>query len=133
MAKVGCPTKYKPIYCKRIVEWMRDGKSVEWCAGKMEVSKDTIYQWIKIHEEFSDAVKEGLALSQMWWEDAAQNNLTADKFQSTTWKFNMANRFRWRDHIETITQVRSLKTKEEIEKMSMEELQEEAKKLCAGN
>jgi hypothetical protein len=40
-----------------------------------------------------------MAHSQLWWEDAGQNGMTADKFNASVWSRSMAARFPddWRE------------------------------------
>lgn len=90
----GRPTKYKPEYCQAIIKFFdvepyedkpldhydKDG-NVKWTdykrvanrlptlrnfAKSIEVSIDTVYEWIKQHEEFSDAFTHAKDL-QKWF------------------------------------------------------------------
>lgn len=68
---VGRPTKYKPEYCNRIVEYFdipayhedgdkkvpNDPRFLYDFARKIRVNIDTIYTWANVHPEFSDALK----------------------------------------------------------------------------
>lgn len=99
----GRPSDYDPIYCDRVIEWGKDGKSITWMAAEIGVCKDTVYEWIKVHPAFSDAIKRAKVFCQRWWEDAGQVGMTSDKFNSAVWAKNMAARFRdeWTDRQET--------------------------------
>ena len=60
MAKVGRPTKYKPEYCDELIEFMGDYLSpcsFDSFAGKIGINQDTLYEWAKVHKEFSEAKK----------------------------------------------------------------------------
>lgn len=73
----GRPTKYKKIYCKRVVECLSEGGfNVTFCAS-IKISEDTFYEWVKVHPEFSEAVKVGSAMRKALFlkkvEEAAWN------------------------------------------------------------
>jgi hypothetical protein len=53
---VGRPSEYKPEYCDLVIERMGQGYSLTAFAGSIRVSKDAVYEWIKAHGEFADAV-----------------------------------------------------------------------------
>jgi hypothetical protein len=58
----GRPTKYDPVaHCVAAVEQMAQGHSLTGLAGFLLVSKDTIYEWMERHSEFSAAIKIGRA------------------------------------------------------------------------
>lgn len=102
---VGAPTKYDPKFCQQIIEHGRQGGSVEAFAGKIEVSKQTIYNWCNsehesFHPEFLDAKEVSEALAHLWWENQGIQCLTmpeGTKFTSTVWSITMKNRFGYRD------------------------------------
>lgn len=111
----GRPTKYpkskkkQKEFCQALIEHGRSGLSFETfgvsdAAVKVigdYVTKETLYQWLKIHPEFSDAKKVFTQLSRDFWEAIARDHLTHYKdgkqLNSTVWIFNMKNRFGWRD------------------------------------
>jgi transposase len=97
----GRPTKYDPDFCDVIIEAMEKGFSKEAAAAHVRISKDTLYEWAKKYPEFSDALKLGVQLSQIFWEKKGIDNLEetyqGTKLNSTNWIFNMKNRFNWRD------------------------------------
>ncbi len=100
--KGGRPTKYDPSWMlDAIIEAGRLGATKEKMAAMIGISKDTLYRWIEEDPEFSDAIKEGELLSQVWWENAGQLAAigTVEGFNSTAWIFSMKNRFpdRYRD------------------------------------
>jgi hypothetical protein len=51
----GRPSEYRPEYCQAIIDAMAEGISLTAFAGVIGVSKDTVYEWIKRHSDFSDA------------------------------------------------------------------------------
>jgi len=66
---VGATTSYKPVYCDRVVKLMAEGRSLEGCALPLGVHPGTLYQWLRLYPEFSDAVKAGQAAAMTFWED----------------------------------------------------------------
>jgi len=93
------PTDYDHSYCDQVVEWGGQGKSATWMAAQIGVHRDTLYEWAKVHEEFSDAFMRARHLAQAWWEDQGQSALYAPGFNSSVWAKNMGARFRdeWGD------------------------------------
>lgn len=98
---VGRPTKYKPEFCGLVIEYMEKGLSKEAMAGVLRINKDTLYAWAAKYPEFSDALKEGVELSRLFWEQKGIDHLVHTKnskqLNSTAWIFNMKNRFKWTD------------------------------------
>jgi predicted DNA-binding protein YlxM (UPF0122 family) len=92
----GRPSLYNPKFCETIMKCGQDGMSVAEMAKACGVAKDTIYQWVKAHEDFSDAFTRAKALSQSWWEEQARLGLyTRDgvSLNSGLWSRSMAARF----------------------------------------
>lgn len=56
-AKVGRPSKYKPVYCDEVINTMATGLSLTAFAGDIGVSRETVNNWQHEHPEFLDAVK----------------------------------------------------------------------------
>lgn len=68
----GRPTKYDPAFCQKLIDHMSEGGTLTSFAATIKVSRDTVYEWSKIHVQpggFSDALKEGQALLEKWFED----------------------------------------------------------------
>jgi hypothetical protein len=67
--KVGRPTKYRPEFCAALIEHMRRGLTFEAFGASKEigVAKDTLYEWLKRHKEFSDARKRGMPLLEYFY------------------------------------------------------------------
>lgn len=99
----GRPTDYRPEYCEAVIEFGARGKSMAWMAAELDVSRECIYEWMRVHPEFSDAITRAKLKSQQWWEDVGQENLLLapgqGTFNATTWAKNVSNRFRedWSD------------------------------------
>lgn len=93
------PTKYKPEYCKELIDFMSEGYSLEAFCGHIGIVKDTLYNWFKQHKDFSDAKKKALAKSLLWWEKQGIKAVSGENkdVNSTVWIFNMKNRHGWKD------------------------------------
>jgi len=99
--KGGRPTLYHPEYCDLVIQFMKEGRSKKAVAAILEVHIDTIYEWEKVHPEFSDALKKAVGFSEAWWEEEGRTNLKNKEFNATLWYMNMKNRFKWSDKVET--------------------------------
>lgn len=95
----GRPTKYKKEFCQIAIDEMAKGFSKEAVAGILGIAKDTLYNWIKKHKEFSDAIKKGEALSLLQWEKIGMAGTLGktQNFSAASWIFNMKNRHGWKD------------------------------------
>ena len=65
--KMGRPSKYRPEYPDMLVEHLAHGNPIETFAAKVHVSIDTLYEWLKQHEEFSEAKMMGEPKRLAWW------------------------------------------------------------------
>jgi len=54
---VGRPTLYDESYCEGVIDFMGQGYSYTAYAGHIRVNLDTLYEWQKVHPEFSEATK----------------------------------------------------------------------------
>ena len=99
----GRPTKYKPEMCQKAIDFMTQGYSKEATAAHLDISEDSLYEYIKKHPEFSEAIKEGSLKSRLWWEKLGMGGAAGKLagFNATAWIFNMKNRHNWKDKIET--------------------------------
>jgi transcriptional regulator with XRE-family HTH domain len=65
----GRPSKYDPAYCDQVEEAMAEGYSLTAFAGKIDVSRSTINEWMENHPEFSEAVSRAKAKRLLKWEE----------------------------------------------------------------
>jgi hypothetical protein len=93
---MGRKTKYIHSYNELLISHMKLGHSYTSFASKIQVHIDTLYEWEKKYPEYSEAKKLGLTLSQSFWEDIGREMAINGNFNA--WKFNMKNRFGWRDN-----------------------------------
>jgi len=98
----GRPTKYRPEYCDKAVEFLSEGFSCLGLAGELSVTESTIYNWMDQHPEFLEAIKKGQAKSGLWWERTLKTNAKTGEGNATACIFGVKNRSRsqWRDRQE---------------------------------
>jgi len=117
----GRPTSYDPKFCEMLIEHMAKGYSFESFGSVTDTCKDTLYEWVKVHPQFSDAKKRATEKSRYWWESQGIDNILNKKqmtkdwegntvlvetsLNAAAWIFNMKNRFKeeWRDKQEIET------------------------------
>jgi hypothetical protein len=120
----GRPTKYKPEYCEQVIEFFsvphtvvvvdkviqKNGSVID-CprivpndlptfqrfAHSIGVCKDTIYEWAKVHSDFSDSLKRAKELQEDMW----LSNSLKGYYPNTFTIFAGKNMFGWRDKKET--------------------------------
>ena len=94
--KTGRPTKYKPEYCKKLIEHMKEGLSYETFGAVIGVCKSTVYEWENVHKDFSDAKKIAWQEYQLFWEKMGVNGSRGKLkgFNSTSYIYNVKCRFR---------------------------------------
>lgn len=97
------PSKYDPAFCDEARAILSQGFSIVGFAGKIGVSKTTVYAWMEEHPEFLAAVKEGQAAATAWWEDRARAIAQGEDGNATMAIFGLKNRAadEWRDKTET--------------------------------
>ena len=90
----GRPTSYRPEFCGRIVALMAEGRSLEGCAALLGVHPDSLYEWQKVHPEFSVAVRAGRAAATTFWENRLLDvaNGGAGNAQAIQWAFRNRSR-----------------------------------------
>lgn len=100
----GRPSKYDEEYCEKVIDLGKQGLSITQMAFELKIHKDTLYEWKKVHPDFSDAIKKARDYSQAYWENAlakaALGKNDADTVPNPTLMiFQMKNRFpdEWRE------------------------------------
>ena len=96
---VGRPSKYRPEYCDMLVEHMAEGASMTSFAAEIDVSRETISEWSRVHPEFSVAVKKGKAKCAAWWERLGRTGAMGGEVNPTLVIFGLKNMAGddWRD------------------------------------
>lgn len=96
---IGRPSEYDPAYCELLIQDMANGFSFEAFAGKVGVSRQTLYEWVSVHPAFSDAKRRAVELCRRKWEELGMDGLPAGTMNAAVWIYNMKCRFPqdWRD------------------------------------
>lgn len=105
MNKRGHPTDYREnFHPQDFIEQSKQGKSLAQIALSWDVHRDTIYEWRKVHPEFSDAVKKGREFAEAWYMNLGQAGILG---QATEKPMNVGlfcwmtkNMFNWSDKVE---------------------------------
>lgn len=123
-------TKYQDDYPDLLIEHMSDGLSFESFGAKIEVHKDTLYEWLKKYEEFRESYLVGQAKSRLFWERLGVMGCQGliKNFSATVWIFTMKCRFGYRDGSETGHQSESKHDQPLIYKTQWRKLENMAKK-----
>jgi hypothetical protein len=90
----GRPTKYKPEYCKLVIDLGRDGKSIHQISAIIDVAVSTIYLWAEENQDFSEALMRSRELAQAWYENQAEQGLWSKEFNHSLWAKIAGSRFR---------------------------------------
>lgn len=89
----GRPTSYDPAFCERVQELGGLGYSRAQIAADLGVSRETTYNWEKVHPEFLDAMTRARDLALAWWEHAGQRGMFMTGFSANAWGLQVRNRF----------------------------------------
>jgi len=92
----GRPSKYKSEYCEMLILHMSQGLSFDSFGGVVNVSRETLYEWTRVHKEFSDTKKIAWTGYLLWWEKKGNEGMSGKikNFSAPTWIYNMKCRFR---------------------------------------
>ncbi len=110
--KEGAPTKYKPEYCKAIIEYFsvepyklvgkkevaNDLPFITAFAHSIDVTMETLQEWRRVHPEFSEAYAKARQLQ----ESHFVTNSLRDNFAQPFAIFAAKNMFGWRDRSEVV-------------------------------
>lgn len=109
------PSKYNSKLCEEVTKFMAEGYSKQALAGKLGISRDTLYEWGKVHKEFSDTIKVGESMSTLFWEQIGMDGMMGKikGFRPAVWIFIMKNRFGWRDNVAVIEEIEEPKAPRE--------------------
>lgn len=91
MADIGRPTKYKPSMCQEAYDVLSQGGSLAKVCVTIDITVETMYQWRRSNQSFSEAIKRGLLASQVVWEE------NPPEMSDARYIFNLKNRFGWSD------------------------------------
>lgn len=116
---VGRPTKHESSCCGKVVSLMAKGLSKDAVAGRLGISRDTLYEWCNTHQEFSDSIKTGEAKSRYYWEKIGMDLFTT-KHEEEAGKLNKSLR-----HLQTQYSAKREELKEFVKMRARKELTQE--------
>lgn len=58
----GRPSKYDPAYCDLVIDDAKEGFSLTAFAGGIQIDRDTVTEWRKVHPEFDSACRAAKAV-----------------------------------------------------------------------
>ena len=94
---VGRPSKYRPEYCKQVIEWGKQGYSREMIAGELDVSWNTLLSWMEAHPEFLEALESAKMQEMIFFEKIGIQYMVerpqGDKLNTSIWSRSLAARF----------------------------------------
>jgi hypothetical protein len=98
----GRPSEYRPEYLQAVIDCMAQGFSLTAFAGSIRVAKDTVYEWIKVHAQFSDAVARARAARVLHLERKLLSSRKGAETSAAIFALRNADATEWRDirHIE---------------------------------
>lgn len=98
----GRPTKYKKSYCKSLTDLGKKGYTIIEVCSEWNLAKDTVYNWVKKHKQFSDAFKIYKVHSERWWINVGKNIMMGKvkNANATCYVWMTKNLHGWRDRVE---------------------------------
>lgn len=103
--------RYKVEYCDMLIHHMAHGLSLEAFGGKIRVSRQTLYNWMRNFEEFKEAKAIGDACLQLYFETLSNEAMRGEveSFNATVWIFKMKNLCGWKDKFDLAIEKKPVK------------------------
>jgi hypothetical protein len=97
----GRPTDYQEAYVEQVYGHLSQGFTLASFGGIVSSSRDTLYEWAKVHPRFSDAIKRGRAAGQHKWEQRLSKQAETGDGNTAAIIFAMKNLYKddWADRI----------------------------------
>lgn len=64
----GRPTDYDPSYCDLLIKTMSQGDTLSCFCADIGIHRESAYEWMKKHPEFSNAYKKAQENALKFWE-----------------------------------------------------------------
>src|SRR5699024_12536532 len=96
LRKEGEPRKYTSSMPKKALDIIGSrGKSITQFARDMRVTRETVYEWARVHKEFSDALQRAKQWSEAHWEDKMESMMYDREANAPLAQLYLVNRFGW--------------------------------------
>ena len=96
--RTGRPSLYRREYCDGVIAAAgQEGLSLTAFAGKVGVSRDTVYAWISEQRDFSDACRRAKAARVLWWEKKLCRSRHSSEVTASIFALRNAAPDEWRD------------------------------------
>ncbi len=91
----GRPDEYRPEYCEKLIEWMKEGRSFGTFGTTIDVVETTLNEWVIRHPAFAVAKIKGREMERLWWETVARASSTGKmkNVAQAVMIFSMKNKF----------------------------------------
>jgi len=89
-------SKYKSGYCEALIDYCSRGFTWSTFAAEIQVSKSTVYDWLKKHKEFAEAKEIAEVKCEQFWEKKGLKPKSRD-FHFGVYKLVMTNRFGYKE------------------------------------
>lgn len=86
--------KYKPEYCEKLIDHMKQGYSFETFGPHVDVCKTTLYNWVEKYPEFKKAKDKAFQLAKEYFESHLLKKVEGkSKGDTTAMIFALKTRF----------------------------------------
>jgi hypothetical protein len=110
--------KYKKEYCKLLIDLFKKGKSVCHFCAKLEIGRQTFYDWLETQKEFAEAYDRAKEANEAWFTDLGVSGASGeiDGFNQTAWSILMRNKHNYTEHRKIKIDFTNCKTATEMQK-----------------
>lgn len=109
----GAPTKYKPEYCQQLLDFVNKDpldNSIDAFAISIDVSDVTLYEWRKVHPEFSNSMRKAQQIRRVAMESLGKAFITGKNRHGNAHVYQFFMRNWFKEHY-----VERVEMKQEIE------------------
>ena len=89
-------TKYKPEFCRNLIDYASKGHTWRTFAAEIKVSKSTLYEWVRRYPEFCEAKEIAEVKCEQFWEKKGLKPKSKD-FHFGVYKLMMTSNFGYLD------------------------------------
>ena len=93
-------SKYKPEYNDKVIDLMKSGKSKVEVAAELDITEDTLYDWIKRQNLFRESIKKGEVHLKKWWIEKGKEAIDKRYYQASMFVWMTKNILGWADREE---------------------------------